>query len=188
MTGRISALKAGNASGRIKTETGDSVSFDSTAVLEYDIVCLAVGQAVSFDLEGVSQARAINVCVHKQSRAPDPSEARKEVVRVRYLGFEQVAGLRAYRFDRTAPGEKTILLTVTTDLALFAKHHVGIQEGPTLCLRLLTEALGSGGGALKGSLQLSDHDLLAHIARRPVPKPRPRPKRAPSTAAAPHAF
>ncbi len=86
---------------------------------------------------------------------------------LQYMGFDQTGGTRAYRFRLLWHGVETREFTVTADMALFAAHHVGIQEGPGLALRLLSAAMEysvlSDGPA---SRPLSDVDLIEHLARR----------------------
>lgn len=186
MTGRIKSLGAGNSSGFIRAENGESAYFDSRAVMEYDISCLAVGQTVTFDLEGGDHPKAVNVCVQKPHRATQAEARHQENTRPRYVGFEQREGLRAYRFEHTTPGERTKTFFVTTDLALFRKHRVGIQEGPALCLHLLVAELDAAGveGRALSQCSLSDRELLAYLASRPVPGARSHFKRPPRTAVA----
>src|ERR1700688_4723239 len=142
MTGKIKLLNTESASGCIDAENGRRLHFDSCAVLAYDATFLAVGQLVTFDLEKGSSSRAVNICVQRTRTVPHV-EGKKDINSLRYMGFDQVASIRSYKFERTAMGEETEMFVVTTDLTLFAKHHVGIQEGPTLCLHLLTAELGS---------------------------------------------
>jgi hypothetical protein len=77
---------------------------------------------------------------------------------LRYMGFDQKQNTRTYRFERVAKGEPTILFVITADLALFLKHHVGIQEGPALCAHKLTAAEAIDGG----DHQLTNEDILAY--------------------------
>jgi len=188
MTGRIKALTAGSASGFIRAENGLNVHFHPSAVLAYDVACLAVGQMVTFDLENGDCTEAINVSVHKARSSPAPVPKGQENIAIRYVGFEQKQNVRVYKFDRRSPGEETVTFVVTADLALFSKHHIAIQEGPALCLRALMTELEAASGVRSGSpCQLSEQDLLAHIARRPIQAPRRRPMPRKPTAA-PNAF
>jgi len=79
---------------------------------------------------------------------------------------------------------------VTTDMALFTKHHIGIQEGPGLCLHLLmagVEAVGAVTG-LEVKRSLTEQHMLSYLASKPVPGSRPHHKRvARAAAATPHA-
>jgi cold shock CspA family protein len=164
MMGRIKMLNLGNAGGVIKTENGKSVSFEVSAVLAYDVACLAVGRLVSFDLEGRHGSSAINVCV--LGLHPPSPDVQRRPASVRYVGFEQAQGIRSYKFERNWPGEDTETMVVTTDLALFTRHRVPIQEGPALCMRLL-EAEAEPGQELRRSL--TEKDLIAFLAARLMP-------------------
>jgi cold shock CspA family protein len=170
VTGRIKSLSSGNGSGFISADDGTSVHFVSSAVLEYDVSCLAAGQLVTFDLEGGGLPTAVNVCVQRQHRLPLTLAKHQEAASLRYVGFDQSGSLRLYKFERIVPGESIQKVVVTADLALFRKYEVGIQEGPALCLRSLEGAAPSSGSRR----QLTDKDMLAHLASRPAPRPRPR--------------
>ena len=56
---------------------------------------------------------------------------------LRYMGFDQVRNIREYKFDGVAENGTTIHFVVNADLALFVMYHVGLQEGPALCLKKL---------------------------------------------------
>ena len=181
MTGRIKSLSAGSASGFITAEDGVTVCFHSSEVLAYDVTSLSVGQVVVFDVEGGDCLRATNVCVLRQQHVADPPAKRQQTFPLRYMGFDQTESIRAYRFQRAAPGEETKTFIVTTDLALFRKHRVGIQEGPALCLQTLAACLAGADSIPRPPLRrtLTDQDMLAHLASRPVPAKRSRPKAPP---------
>jgi cold shock CspA family protein len=187
MTGKIKQLNSESASGCIDAENGVKLHFDSSAVLAYDATFLAVGQLVTFDLEKGSPSKAVNICVQRTRPVPH-AEGKREANSLRYVGFDQVASIRSYKFERTAMGEETEIFIVTTDLTLFAKHHVGIQEGPTLCLHLLSAQLAAAGVAERPHFQCSftEQNMLSHVASRPVPGARAhsrRPPRHPAAAA-----
>lgn len=188
MTGRIKSFSTGSASGFITAQDGVNVYFHSSAVLEYDIASLSVGQSVTFELVSGHWPKATNVCVQRHHPEASMQERRHETAQFRYLGFEQIEGLRAYRFQRLAPGEATETFTVTTDLSLFRKHRVGIQEGPALCLHALLAELRGPDAILRQPLQraLTDQDMLTHLASRPVPAKRHRPRPAPRHHPLPH--
>lgn len=84
-------------------------------------------------------------------------------MQLRYMGFEQAKAVRVYRFDRIEERVPTVRYTVTADLALFLKHHIGIQEGPALCARKLTSDLE---GAGQCEHILTNDDLLAYVNAR----------------------
>jgi len=188
MTGRIRSLETGGASGSITAENGSRVGFDSSAVLAYDFTCLAVGQQVTFDLDSGRFPKAVNVCVQRLHRAPGADEKRHESAQVRYMGFEQKGRTRAYRFEWVVSGGGTAMLTVSADMDLFTRHHIGIQEGPSLCLDLLRVELNAAGAVVRTSHQctLTDREMLAYLASRPAPRARRGPKRTPHAAAASH--
>jgi len=188
MTGKINMLSSEDSSGSIKAENGLRVHFDSSSVLAYDAACLEVGQLVTFDLSGHDR-KAVNVCVHKQNASTQAAEKRRENPSLRYMGFEQTESIRAYMFEQVTPGETTRGYLVIVDLALFAKHHVGIQDGPALCLRLLMDELAAAGEGRQPPLRrsLTDQHMLAHLASRPAPKTKPGPRRTPHGSAALHA-
>ncbi|HEY2014098.1 MAG TPA: hypothetical protein VGH38_11400 [Bryobacteraceae bacterium] len=82
---------------------------------------------------------------------------------LRYVGFNQANDKRLYFFERDAKGEPLTRLAVSVDLALFLKHHIGIQEGPSLCARKLAADLEA---QLPGDHELSNDDLLLFVTGR----------------------
>lgn len=84
-------------------------------------------------------------------------------MQLRYLGFEQAQNARTYRFDVIAKGEETREFVVTVDLALFRVHHVGIQEGPSLCAQKLTAGWPT---VSDGAHELTTEDLRAYAEAR----------------------
>jgi cold shock CspA family protein len=168
MTGKIKSLSTMRRSGFIRTDSGLNLYFDSSAVRPPGATGLVAGQLVTFDLAGNQWPAAINVRVAVQSQAAPSAPQRSSAgAGLQYMGFEQNGSIRAYRFKRILRGEETRDYIVNADLALFFKHHVGIQEGPALSLRLLSA--GPDCSALVAwppSQSLSDGDMLAHLARR----------------------
>lgn len=77
---------------------------------------------------------------------------------LRYLGFDQLRNARAFRFDIIVKGEATRQAVITADMALFLQHHVGIQDGPTLCAAKLTADLERN---LEGEHVLTGEDVRA---------------------------
>ncbi|MGC9972690.1 MAG: hypothetical protein ABSE56_19075 [Bryobacteraceae bacterium] len=123
---------------------------------------------VTFDLDGNKWPAALNVRVAAQSQAAPSAPQRSSAgAGLQYMGFEQNGSIRAYRFKRVLRGEETREYIVNADMALFVKHHVGIQEGPALSLRLLSAGPNCfAPAAWPPSKSLSDGDMLAHLARR----------------------
>ena len=62
-------------------------------------------------------------------------------MQLRYMGFDQAKNIREYKFDGAAEGKTIAHFVVSADLALFVKHRVGLQEGPSLCLKRLSTNL-----------------------------------------------
>src|SRR5690348_15232558 len=79
------------------------------------------------------------------------------------MGFDQHDNTRAYKFDGVEGGHRMVQLVITTDMTLFLKHHIAIQEGPDLCARKLTADLAGLG---QQDHQLTDGDLLAFATAR----------------------
>lgn len=64
-----------------------------------------------------------------------------------YMGFTQEANIRCFRFQHVLPRARPIRppsvvqFTLRADMALFARFRIPVQEGPSLCLQILTAAL-----------------------------------------------
>lgn len=82
---------------------------------------------------------------------------------LRYAGFSQTQNKRFYKFDQQTETRSTIRFIVSVDMALFLKHHIGIQEGPALCARKLTSDLEAQS---VGDHELTNADLLAYASDR----------------------
>ena len=172
MTGRIKRLNGEHRSGLIETPGLLKFSFDWSSVLMHDLAYLNVGQLVSFDLKS---NEAVNICVQRRP-IPVPADGKKQDFTFRYLGFDQTGGIRTHRFERTSFSESKMFL-VHTDTAMFARLHIGIQEGPTLCQKLLTKADDDAGGP-EPEQSLTEQHLEAYLASKPSPARRSPPKRA----------
>lgn len=183
MIGRIKNLNAASRSGFIQAENGQTVYFTSAAVWEHDFPLLAVGRAVSFELQDGPWPKAANLHLfdnHHAVRAPEKS---REPMQLRYIGFDQTGFVRNFRFQAAVFGEQTRDFTVTADVRLFQKYHIGIQEGPSLCTQILLTQLGLAREQPARAVEpvLSEQDLIAIVASRTVAprKPfrrRPRPR------------
>jgi len=95
---------------------------------------------------------------------PEPTD-------VRFVGFYQANTVRFFHFEVASAPTKMENYTVSADMTLFKKHHVHIQEGPALCSRVLLAELASG-RTERSQLVLTEEDILAHVASRPIPKSR----------------
>jgi cold shock CspA family protein len=172
MTGRINSLSVLSPSGFLTADNGVNLYFDASAVLPDRGAGLAIGQAVTFDLDGSKPPSAVNVRVTARvDSTRRVTKSNPDGSHLQYMGFQHVGSIRVYRFKRVTRGEETREFVVNADLALFAKHHVGIQEGPALCLNRLLSATAdlSGATVWPPSQSLDDQDMLALLARRPVP-------------------
>ena len=107
----------------------------------------------------------------------DQTSKRSDGARLRYMGFNQTTSIRAYKFERVETGVETLSFIITVDVALFTKHRIGIQEGPSLCMSLLAGELETPDvvGGMRNRLEESD--VLSYLASRPVPGARRPPKR-----------
>jgi cold shock CspA family protein len=185
MIGRIKNMSASSRSGFIQAENGQTVYFASSEVWEHDFPFLTIGQAVSFELQSGHWPKASNVHLFEDRHMPHVPESRPQAaIQLRYVGFDQDQQTRSFRFHATVAGEETRDYVVTADVRLFQKHHVGIQEGPSLCTRILLAQLAASPDHRPRSMHavLSEKDLIAHLASRVVAvrKPfrrRPRPVR-----------
>ena len=165
MTGTIKKFDAETASGLITADTGANVPFELSRVMAYDAAGLAANQRVTFDLAPGNALKAANVCVLRTHTDMPPRHGGDGALRLRFMGFEQTGATRAYRFERILAGGKTEIIIVTSDLALFARHHVVLQEGPAVCVRMLNTQIDAGGE--KPPLlrcELADSDMVAHLA------------------------
>ncbi len=174
MTGRIKSYNASTANGCIESDSGTDIHFDASVVVAYDVGWLGVGQAVTFQQGNATGARASYVSV-ETPRASAGEPRKEQPLFLRYLGFDQQNSIRAYRFERVVPGDENVTFTVTTDLTLFARHHVGIQEGPGLCRTLLVNGISLGRSK---DLELTEPDLQAFLAARVIPAKKTFKKRA----------
>jgi cold shock CspA family protein len=167
MQGRISVLGSAAFFGIIKADNGLSVRFQHSAVAPYDLAGLVVDQRVSFDIENGQNPQAINVRLRRDTSAnmAAPSESSREPVRLRYMGFEQNGAAREYKFDRVMAGGDAARVLVRIAMSLFNAHHLSIQDGPALCLRILNapprdpDAMGS----LEVSMAVTDADVQVYL-------------------------
>jgi cold shock CspA family protein len=188
MMGKVKELVSERRLGFIQTDTGIRVCFVASAVVGKNFDFLTVGQNVSFDLErgGYKGQNAVNVLPEDPPRKTAPRD-HEATMQLQYLGFDQIGNIRQYRFDGIARGAETRHFAVDADLALFARHRVSMQEGPTMCLRLLTAELPITAGQPNVSRQLTDADMLSYLSTRAVPAVRKAPRRWKNPRAAAHA-
>ena len=64
-----------------------------------------------------------------------------------YMGFTQEAGVRCFHFQRIltqsrlANLPKIVQFTLKADMSLFMEYRIPVQDGPAICLQILTDAL-----------------------------------------------
>lgn len=163
MNGKITAFSRKGSSGAIQSDQGGRFHFDVGAVLAYDVAGLSAGQVVNFEPDGGSPPKAINVSVLPPASIHYSDDRYREMRRFRYVGFDQQKDIRTYRFERFAPGEPTERFFVDTDMALFGRHKVKLQEGPALCLHLLTHALGPEPTVPQSPYSVTEQHVLAFL-------------------------
>ena len=90
---------------------------------------------------------------------------------LRYAGFEQTGSVRTYLFDHVVVGQKSTHMVVNAEIPLFLKYHVSIQDGPALCLQVLSLAVSKLEAADAGgpSCELTEDDVIAYLASKPKP-------------------
>jgi hypothetical protein len=168
MTGRIAVLAAPEKPGRITAHSGVGQFNYAYRLPLGKADGLATGRLVTFELEKGSPDVAVSVCLKDLTESsPSAQKARREV---RYRGFEQANNFRRYKFEAWRAGEENQEAVVTVDLALFRKHGICLQDGPSLCFRLVEAELQEPDPAEKivWKRSLSDREMLAHVASRPV--------------------
>ena len=170
MTGIIVNLSGDRLSGTIMGEDGVPVRFESDAVLAHDAIRLEAGKAVNFEISTHHRTRAVNVSVRAIPTA-NLRDGRTPAQPLRYMGFEQKAGVREYHFQRTLPGEMSVGYIVTSEVALFTRHRVALQEGPALCLLRLNSELERVGAdpTRVNHCCLGEREMLEYLSSRPVP-------------------
>jgi len=63
------------------------------------------------------------------------------------MGFTQEANIRHFHFQRVLPRARPtsapniVRFTMNADMTLFARYRIPVQEGPALCLQILTETM-----------------------------------------------
>ncbi len=79
-----------------------------------------------------------------------------------YMGFSQQANVRFYRFqgvvarERPSKMSKNLEFQLSADMALLAQHRIRVQDGPTLCLKILAAAFD---GAEDHAIQFASYSI-----------------------------
>ena len=176
MNGTVIFVSRQAGSGAIRSSAGEHFDFDLTGVVAYDVAALAEGQAVHFDLVGGASPRAVHISIDPICDIPTAKDRNREIGSLRYMGFEHRGSVRCYCFEKVTSRRQTQAFSVAADLRLFQTYGIRIQEGPALCLRVLSVRLESEPDQ-ESLIQcsLTPQDMTAFVAsqlRRPRPGPR----------------
>ncbi len=177
MYGKILSLDGRRSSGAIQSEQGDRFNFDIAAVLAYDVAGLNEGQMVSFEPDGGSPPKAINISVLPPASVHYSQDRYREIRRLRYAGFDQHQNIRSFRFERYTPGALTEHFAVDADMAQLSRYHITLQEGPELSLRVLTDALRAEPAAAAHSYMVTGEDMQSFASTRDALSGKPGPRR-----------
>jgi hypothetical protein len=168
VTGTIVGLPSANRTGIVRSSDGSRLVFAADAVLG-DFGKLALGDIVSYESEPARPHAAVRIF-----REVPASRSRADAIEdLRFIGFTQAASVRTYQFEAVTRGYPARQFSVTVDVTLLLKHHVGVQDAPALCLRKLSADLKKPLPA--GAHELGDDDLrlfassrdAAHVRRAP---------------------
>ena len=185
MTGKIEVLCAHNNAGSIRSIDGVLVRFHLSEVVSGDASDMAVGHNVTFDMERGGSPRAFNIRMEKRRTRDHDHEKLWQAIR--YVDFDQNGNVREYKFERVSVNGESVGAIVSADVSLFSKHHVGIQDGPMLCLRLVMAEIdgSSATGQSPFRRSLTDQDMIYHLSK--VTPPKKRYSRRPTTSSFPSA-
>ena len=90
------------------------------------------------------------------------------------MGFTQEASLRCFHFQRILSQSrlsnlpKVVQFTLRADMSLFMQHHIPVQEGPAICLRILTDNLAGSdeNEVTSASYAVTKEDLSTFVSAR----------------------
>ena len=169
MNGTIKCIRGQKGSGAIRSAHGETFDFELTGVLAFDIAKLAEGKLVHFDVSSGPSPKAINISIDPACDVSAGKNGNREMMRLRYLGFEHEGDLRLYCFQRLTPQEQAQTFLVEADLLLFRRNQVHIQEGPALCLKMLLVGLDCAGDPRTlARCRLTQQHLTAFVSSQPV--------------------
>uniref|UniRef100_Q027C1 Uncharacterized protein n=1 Tax=Solibacter usitatus (strain Ellin6076) TaxID=234267 RepID=Q027C1_SOLUE len=174
MLGTVTRISRQTASGTIRSEQGESFDFDLAAVLTYDMATLAEGRMVHFEAAGRTPCKAMNIALEPPAGMHPGSERNKEIRQLRYVGFQHHGNCRTFRYERITPGQATQNFVVDADLGLFQSFRIAIQDGPTMCMKILTAGLDAGQiTEVMTSCDLTEQHIRDYQATLPVPGAKP---------------
>jgi len=187
MLGTITRFSRLTTSGAIRSEHGETFDFELAGVLTYDVAALAEGKFVHFEAAARPTGRAVNVSLEPPVAVHPGAERYKEITQLRYVGFRHAKNLRCFGFERITPGGPTQCFEVAADLELFHSLRIAIQDGPSLCMRVIAAELEAGRNWEDlASCPLTEQHMREYLSSRPVPGARAhKTPRRPSVYAAP---
>jgi hypothetical protein len=85
-----------------------------------------------------------------------------------YRGFEQLNGIRKFKFAGVVEKQPQNVFCFSVDLKLLTEHRVSLQETPALCVQVLTRGCDEGSTMLDTFVdyRLGPDDMLAFTAPR----------------------
>ncbi|MGD1068904.1 MAG: hypothetical protein ABSB15_02095 [Bryobacteraceae bacterium] len=89
---------------------------------------------------------------------------------IRYLGFDDAAGTRIYKFGRLPSHDGMEIFVVSMAVAMFLKHKISFQDGPAMCSAIMAAH------PEPKDHWVTDEDSMEFIARRPVKADRKAPR------------
>jgi hypothetical protein len=95
------------------------------------------------------------------------------LVPLRYMGFDDAAGIRIFKFGRLPATSTTPVFRVHAPVGLFLKHKISLQDGPSMCSAIMAAAEAA-------THILTDEDCLAWLSQHPARADAKHPKRKPA--------
>lgn len=91
-----------------------------------------------------------------------------------YQGFTQNANIRSFRFEHTfeisARKKTRVGVTVQADMVQLLTAHLAVQDGPALCLSVLTALLAKAGPDLPLVHAITMNEMVAFASQRATRK------------------
>jgi hypothetical protein len=82
-----------------------------------------------------------------------------------FKGFQQMTDQRRFLFEGVEGNYSRQAFVITTDVKLFTKHRVHLQDGPLMCLHLL-ETREPAVPQAQVDIVLTEEDILTHVRAR----------------------
>jgi hypothetical protein len=144
---------------------------------EHRAQVLSAGQAEYFIAQWQNPADRLMRVLNGDVRWKTINDARaarrprgEAVAPIRYLGFDDAAGTRIYKFGRLPSHDGMEIFVVSMAVEMFLKHKISFQDGPAMCSAIMAA------GPEPKDHWVTDEDSLEFIARRPVKAERKPPR------------